>query len=70
MQGVSETEHPALGRLRAPAHPARFSGERLPTPQSLGVLGEHTEEVLAELSYDGETIAQYAREKIIGVVCN
>jgi crotonobetainyl-CoA:carnitine CoA-transferase CaiB-like acyl-CoA transferase len=44
-----ESTHPVAGRLRQPRHPARFSD----TPAALGgpspILGEHTDEVLAEL---------------------
>ncbi|MGR6997506.1 CoA transferase [Yinghuangia aomiensis] len=44
-----ESVHAKAGRLRMPRHPARFAG----TPAALGapspLLGEHTDEVLAEL---------------------
>ena len=44
-----ESRHPVGGRLRQPRHPARFSS----TPARLGgpspMLGEHTDEILAEL---------------------
>jgi len=44
-----ESVHPTGGRMRQPRHPARFAG----TPAQLGgpspMLGEHTDEILAEL---------------------
>ena len=44
-----ESMHPVAGRLRQPRHPARFSD----TPAEIGgpapMLGEHTDELLAEL---------------------
>jgi crotonobetainyl-CoA:carnitine CoA-transferase CaiB-like acyl-CoA transferase len=44
-----ESTHPVAGRLRQPRHPARFQG----TPAVLGeaspALGQHTDEILAEL---------------------
>ena len=44
-----DSEHPVAGRLRQPRHPARFSD----TPAALGgpapMLGQHTEELLAEI---------------------
>jgi crotonobetainyl-CoA:carnitine CoA-transferase CaiB-like acyl-CoA transferase len=44
-----EADHHVVGRTRMPRHPARFGG----TPAKLGgaspALGEHTDEVLAEL---------------------
>ncbi len=52
-----EHERPWLGVVREPRPPARFSG----TPTGLGrhapKLDEHTDEILAELGRDAETIA-------------
>ncbi len=48
---LEDSVHPTAGRLRQPRHPARFEG----TPAHLGVgaptLGQHTDELLAELGY-------------------
>jgi crotonobetainyl-CoA:carnitine CoA-transferase CaiB-like acyl-CoA transferase len=50
-----ETLHPTAGRLRQPRHPARFDG----TPASLGgpapTLGQHTDELLAEIGLANQT---------------
>jgi formyl-CoA transferase len=45
----TEFDHPVVGPVRLPRHPTRFEG----TPAELGgptaALGQHTDEVLAEL---------------------
>jgi crotonobetainyl-CoA:carnitine CoA-transferase CaiB-like acyl-CoA transferase len=44
-----EYDHPVVGPIRFPRHPARFLGTPARSPGSSPALGEHTDEVLAEL---------------------
>ena len=54
---VVEREHETAGRLRECVPAARFSASRTELPPLAPLVGEHTDEVLAELGYDVEAIA-------------
>jgi crotonobetainyl-CoA:carnitine CoA-transferase CaiB-like acyl-CoA transferase len=48
--GMLETQpHPIVGRIRQPRHPARFHGTPAQLAFGAPALGQHTDEVLAEL---------------------
>jgi crotonobetainyl-CoA:carnitine CoA-transferase CaiB-like acyl-CoA transferase len=63
---IQETEHPHAGRLRQTRPAARFEGTpatlRLPAP----ILGEHTDEVLAEAGLDDAEIAELRAAGAVG----
>jgi len=46
---VVETEHPGAGRLRQARPAARFSATPATFRRGAPVLGEHTDEILAEI---------------------
>jgi len=58
-------QHPILGTLRAPTHPARFGGRPAPPLPALGPLGQHSRQVLRELGYDEAGIDRLAGEGVI-----
>jgi crotonobetainyl-CoA:carnitine CoA-transferase CaiB-like acyl-CoA transferase len=62
MEIVIETEHPAAGRLRQSRPAARFSRTPAVIRRGAPGLGEHTEEILADLGYSNAEIVQLRSE--------
>jgi crotonobetainyl-CoA:carnitine CoA-transferase CaiB-like acyl-CoA transferase len=62
---VVETDHPAAGRLRQARPAARFSGTPVGIRYGAPRLGEHTQEILAELDYSAAEIAALRAERVI-----
>ena len=61
---VIETEHAVAGRLRQARPAARFSGTPTSVRRGGPQLGEHTNEILAELGYSPAEIAELRAEGI------
>ncbi|HEY31668.1 MAG TPA: CoA transferase [Dehalococcoidia bacterium] len=63
---ILEENHPGLGPIKMLKFPFNFSKTPVATARNAAPsLGEHTEEVLMELGYSSEQIAQLKNEKVI-----
>ena len=63
---VEEYDHPAAGRLRQARAAARFSATPAASAAAPRRLGEHTDEVLAEIGYSAGQIAGLRAEGAAG----
>lgn len=63
---IVELEHQKCGKVKTVGSPINIDGESITTSATPGpMLGEHTEQVLAELGYDALMIAQLRMERAI-----
>ena len=62
---VRDVEHPFLGRIRLPGYPVTFSGYPAGPSRPAPGLGEHGDEVLAELGYTEAEIADARSRKLV-----
>ena len=61
-----ETDHPVAGRLRQTRTAARFEGTPTGNYRGAPQLGEHNDELLAELGYSGAEVATLRAEGAVG----
>ena len=54
---IEEMEHPVAGRIRQPRPAARFDKTPAEIRRHAPILGEHTQEILAELGFDAAAMA-------------
>ena len=65
-QGMTqEVEHPVLGLIRQVASPLRFDGHVGAIRRAPPLLGEHTDEILAEAGYSGDDIVTLRAVNVI-----
>ena len=60
-----EQDHPALGRIRMPNLPFRFSGYEPPIPDVAPSIGQHNRDIAASLGYTGEAIASMIADGVL-----
>jgi crotonobetainyl-CoA:carnitine CoA-transferase CaiB-like acyl-CoA transferase len=63
---IVDVDHPAAGRLRQARSPARFEATPSQIRRGAPLLGEHNDEVLAELGYSESTRSELRAGRIIG----
>lgn len=62
---VVELEHHLVGTVRMPAPLAEMSGTPLEARTASPILGEHTDEVLSSLGYDGDEIRSLRQQAVV-----
>jgi formyl-CoA transferase len=65
---VADFDHPVVGHYRGFAKPVTFSTTPGPQPFAAPAFGQHSEEVLKDIGYTGEDIAQLRRRGVVGPI--
>ncbi|KAH7099468.1 CAIB/BAIF family enzyme [Auriculariales sp. MPI-PUGE-AT-0066] len=62
---VQEVQHPRAGPVKLVGPAVSYNGQRMPVKRPPPWLSQHTDEILAELGYDKETITDLRRKKVV-----
>ncbi|TFL05361.1 CAIB/BAIF family enzyme [Pterulicium gracile] len=62
---VSEVDHPRAGKIKMVSPAVNYNGQRMPIRRPPPWLSQHTTEVLEELGYSAEKIAELRKKKIV-----
>ncbi|MEI7568480.1 MAG: CoA transferase, partial [Alcaligenaceae bacterium] len=62
---IVQTEHPTVGTLQQIGLPIKFQEQARRAHRPPPLLGEHTQEVLTELGYTGESIQALRRAGVV-----
>jgi succinate---hydroxymethylglutarate CoA-transferase len=63
---TTEVDHPRAGRIRIAAPAVRYGEGKMQVSRPPPVLGQHTDEVLAEIGYSEEEVEKLREVKAIG----